>query len=190
MKDFLWCNTAKILWRKCQMSDHIYKHLSWFPRRLGRKCQMIRMIFPRHVALAPVIRQHVKDFKSANTNTRQRQWWYSYFLDMLGIPLVSIIVAAHSAAVSFMNRWTDDVMCSMCLQTNDYVRAQLTHNWHLACRRSYFQDMSPEMEKVGDTGDISLLFFFAGANFWTILGNVWAILAIFGHFWVIMGNFG
>ena len=143
MKDFLWCNTAKILWRKCQMSDHIYKHLSWFPRRLGRKCQMIRMIFPRHVALAPVIRRHVKDFKSANANTRQRQWWYSYFLDMLGIPLVSIIVAAHSAAVSYKNRWTDDVMCSMCLQTNDYVRAQLTHNWHLACRRSYFQDMSP-----------------------------------------------
>ena len=104
---------------------------------------MIRMILPRHVALAPVIRRHVKDFKSANANTRQRQWWYSYFLGMLGIPLVSIIVAAHSAAVSFMNRWTDDVMCSMCLQTNDYVPAQLTHNWHLACRRSYFQDMSP-----------------------------------------------
>ena len=57
--------------------------------------------------------------------------------------------------------------------------------------------MSPEMEKVGDTGDISLLFFFAGANFWTILGNFWAILgnirailAILGHFWAIMGNFG
>ena len=29
----------------------------------------------------------------------------------------------------------------------------------------------PEMEKVGDTGDISLLFFLAGANFWAILGH-------------------
>ena len=48
----------------------------------------------------------------------------------------------------------------------------------------------PEMEKVGDTGDISLLFFLAGANFWAILGNFWAILAILGHFWAIMGNFG
>ena len=52
------------------------------------------------------------------------------------------------------------------------------------------------MEKVGDTGDISLLFFLGGANFWAILGNFlailgnfWAILAILGHFWAIMGNF-
>ena len=42
---------------------------------------------------------------------------------------------------------------------------------------------STEMQKVGDTGDISLLFFLAGANFW-------AILAILGHFWAILGNFG
>ena len=35
-----------------------------------------------------------------------------------------------------------------------------------------------EMQKVGDTGDISLLFFLAGANFWAILGHFWAILAI------------
>ena len=47
-----------------------------------------------------------------------------------------------------------------------------------------------EMEKGGDTGDISLLSFLAGANFWAILGNFWAILAILGHFWAIMGNFG
>ena len=39
------------------------------------------------------------------------------------------------------------------------------------------------MEKGGDTGDISLLFFLAGANFW-------AISAIFGNFWAILGNFG
>ena len=48
----------------------------------------------------------------------------------------------------------------------------------------------PEMEKVGDTGDISLLFFLAGATFWAILGNFRAILAILGHLWAIMGNFG
>ena len=47
-----------------------------------------------------------------------------------------------------------------------------------------------EMEKVGDTGDISLLSFLAGANFWAIWGNFRAILAILGHFWAIMGNFG
>ena len=52
------------------------------------------------------------------------------------------------------------------------------------------QVFASEMEKVGDTGDISLLFFLAGANFWAILGNFWAILAILGHFWAIMGNFG
>ena len=40
-----------------------------------------------------------------------------------------------------------------------------------------------EMEKGGDTGDISLLSFLAGANFW-------AISAILGHFWAILGNFG
>ena len=40
-----------------------------------------------------------------------------------------------------------------------------------------------EMEKGGDTGDISLLFFLAGANFW-------AISAILGHFWAILDNFG
>ena len=47
-----------------------------------------------------------------------------------------------------------------------------------------------EMQKVGDTGDISLLFFLAGANFWAILGHFWAILAILGHFWANLGNFG
>ena len=46
------------------------------------------------------------------------------------------------------------------------------------------------MEKVGDTGDISLLFFLDGANFWAILGNFRAILAIWGNFWANMGNFG
>ena len=39
-----------------------------------------------------------------------------------------------------------------------------------------------EMQKVGDTGDISLLFFLAAANFW-------AILAILGHFWAILCHF-
>ena len=29
--------------------------------------------------------------------------------------------------------------------------------------------------KVGDMGDISLLFFLVGANFWAILGHSWAI---------------
>ena len=41
------------------------------------------------------------------------------------------------------------------------------------------------MQKVGDTGDISLLFFLAGANFWAILGNFWAIL---GNFWALLGH--
>ena len=46
------------------------------------------------------------------------------------------------------------------------------------------------MEKVGDTGDISLLFFLADANFGAILGHFWAISAILGQFWASLGNFG
>ena len=46
------------------------------------------------------------------------------------------------------------------------------------------------MQKVGDTGDISLLFFLSGVNFWAILGHLWAILAILGHFWAILRYFG
>ena len=46
-----------------------------------------------------------------------------------------------------------------------------------------------KMLKGGDDGDISLLFFLAGANFWAILGHFWAIWAILGHFWAILGNF-
>ena len=51
----------------------------------------------------------------------------------------------------------------------------------------------PEMQKVADAADISVLFFSAGANFWAILGHFWAILAILGQvgqFWVIFGLFG
>ena len=47
------------------------------------------------------------------------------------------------------------------------------------------------MQKVGDTGDISLLFL-AGANFWAIsaiLGHFWAILGYFESFWVIFEPF-
>ena len=37
------------------------------------------------------------------------------------------------------------------------------------------------MQKAADAADISVLFFSAGANFW-------AILAILGHLWAILGN--
>ena len=47
-----------------------------------------------------------------------------------------------------------------------------------------------EMQKVADAGDISLLFFSAGANFWAVLGHFWAILAMLGHFWANLGNIG
>ena len=50
-------------------------------------------------------------------------------------------------------------------------------------RSSSVPHKTAEMQKVGDTGDISLLSFLAGANFW-------AISAILGHFWAILGNFG
>ena len=45
------------------------------------------------------------------------------------------------------------------------------------------------MQIGGDTGDISLLFFLAGANFgpfWVIFGPLWTIL---GHFLAILGHF-
>ena len=48
----------------------------------------------------------------------------------------------------------------------------------------------PEMQKVADAADISVLFFSAGANFWAILGHFWAILAVLGHFGANVGNFG
>ena len=48
----------------------------------------------------------------------------------------------------------------------------------------------PEMQKVPDAADISVLFFSVGANFWVILGYFWAILAILGHFWANLVNFG
>ena len=48
----------------------------------------------------------------------------------------------------------------------------------------------PEMQKVADAADISVLFFSTGANFWVILGHFWAILAILGPFWANLGNFG
>ena len=46
------------------------------------------------------------------------------------------------------------------------------------------RDGGPEMQKVAD---ISVLFFSAGANFWTILGHFWANLGNFGNF---LGYFG
>ena len=45
--------------------------------------------------------------------------------------------------------------------------------------------LGPEMQKVADPTDISVLFFSGGANVWAIFGHFWAILAILGHFWVI-----
>ena len=57
-------------------------------------------------------------------------------------------------------------------------------------KQSAQQYAIPEMQKVADPADISVLFFSAGANFWAILGHFWAILAILGHFWANLGNFG
>ena len=52
------------------------------------------------------------------------------------------------------------------------------------------QPFPPEMQKVADAADISVLFFSAGANFWAILGHFWAILGNFrsflGHFLVLI----
>ena len=48
--------------------------------------------------------------------------------------------------------------------------------------------LKSDMQKVADPADISVLFFSAGANFWPILGNFWAILAILGNFWAICGK--
>ena len=60
------------------------------------------------------------------------------------------------------------------------------HSWSMGISDSY-PNLKSEMQKVGDTGDISLLFFLAGANFWAILGHFWAILAILhlcGHHYI------
>ena len=44
--------------------------------------------------------------------------------------------------------------------------------------------------KSGKYGRYISAIFLAGANFWAILGNFWAILEILGHFWAIFVNFG
>ena len=49
---------------------------------------------------------------------------------------------------------------------------------------------NPEMQKVADAADISVLFFSAGANFWAILGHYWAFSSILGHFLANLANFG
>ena len=57
-------------------------------------------------------------------------------------------------------------------------------------RKCLVQPFPPEMQKVADAADISVLFFSAGANFWPILGHFWAILANLGHFLANLDNFG
>ena len=48
--------------------------------------------------------------------------------------------------------------------------------WETSVKRTGV--LLPEMQKVADPADISVLFFSDGANFWAILGHFWAIL---GH---------
>ena len=71
--------------------------------------------------------------------------------------------------------------------TRSRIHGQEWSNWTSLCwwRKEKFARWA-EMQK---TADISVLFFSAGANFWTILGHFWAILEILGHFWANMGNF-
>ena len=69
--------------------------------------------------------------------------------------------------------------CSLPLRCNAYIEGQRLSGG----MRSKGLLYGAEMQKVGDTGDISLLFFLAGANFLAILGHFWAILTILGHFW-------
>ena len=47
----------------------------------------------------------------------------------------------------------------------------------------------PEMQKVSDAADISLLFFSAGANFGPFR-QFWVIFGQFWQFWANLGNFG
>ena len=64
-----------------------------------------------------------------------------------------------------------------CLSVNSLVNI----SWQCNC--------NAEMQKGGGTGDISLLFFLAGANFWVIFGPFWQFWVIFGPLWAILGNF-
>ena len=54
--------------------------------------------------------------------------------------------------------------------------------------------LCPEMQKVADPADISVLFFFQlvliSGQFWVILGPFWQFWVIFGSFWTILGHFG
>ena len=46
------------------------------------------------------------------------------------------------------------------------------------------------MQKRANRANQLVLFFSAGANFWSILGHFWSISTILGHFWANLGNLG
>ena len=63
----------------------------------------------------------------------------------------------------------------------------LTNEWTLSKALPESRSIDPEMQKVADAADISVLFFFsAGANFWAILSHFWVI---WGHFGSFLGHF-
>ena len=53
-----------------------------------------------------------------------------------------------------------------CKESGNWAMAEAETNRLWVFNHSNRQSIKPEMQKVGDTGDISLLFFLAGANFW------------------------
>ena len=94
---------------------------------------------------------------------------------MAGMMMIMVSPACHDG-----NHDDDDLWQSWC-------------PWHFM--RVIMVSLAAEMEKVGDTGDISAIFFswclFLGhfGNFGSFLGQIGQFWVIFGLLWVILGHF-
>ena len=101
----------------------------------------------------------------------------------------------------YLSSSKDDVMW---INASDNSKAAFFHHTppKLPPSNKHHPSFIPEMQKVADAADISLLFFSAGVNFWAIwvmfgpfwqfgsfLGQFGQFLVIFGLFWVIWGHF-
>ena len=68
--------------------------------------------------------------------------------------------------------------CTLWRRPHIFKGSKIHCNWeiYLDWAMNRHAQCDTEMEKVGNTGDISLLFYLAGANFWAILGHFGSFL--------------
>ena len=116
-----------------------------------------------------------------------------------GLNIASGIIIATFAAWVATNTdlLADAINDSLMMRTKDVSKGEQSSDKAVIAKQ--LTNSFPEMQKVADAADISVLFFSAGAKFWSILvifGPFWQfwvifepIWAILGNFWAILGNF-